>query len=330
MIRIHKQQAIFIGLLGVLFALTATILQKYIPLLFHHTVYYCQELLNSFSIQLPKGLGLSMFGVALILVGLVATKFIMTFVKIQRFRSKLLAKKISSKKLKILENKLSLKGLVVVIKDSTPQAFCFGIRNPKIYVSTGLLKLTNTQELEAVLRHERYHLEHKDSLTLLIGSVTASLFPFFPVLTDLVHQYRIRRELSADQAVTSSMTNASSLVSVLKKLINQEYAPSYAFTSSLAEWDTLELRIKTLLKQKTTRLNISLMRVGISLISGLVMYILLIAPVNAIELHDGEQDAMMLCMQGDECVSWCKDHATVVPPMSRIQNASVPYTPASY
>ncbi len=271
-----------------------------------------------------------MFTVALILVGVVSVKFIMTFVKIQRFRAKLLTKRVLNKQLEVLENKLSLKGLVVVIKDSKPQAFCFGIRNPKIYISTGLLQLTTPQELEAVLRHEKYHLEHKDSLTLLIGSVTASLFPFFPVLTDLVHQYRIKRELNADQAVTDSMANASSLVSVLKKLINQEYAPAYAFTSSLADWDTLELRIKTLLKQKTARQNISLMRVGISLISGFVMYTLLIAPVNAIELHDNHQDVMMLCMQGDECVSWCKEHATVVPPMSKMQNASVPYTPASY
>lgn len=330
MIRIHKQQAIFIGLLGILFVVTAAILQKYIPLLLHHTVYYCQELLNSFSIQLPKGLGTSMFTVALILVGVITAKFAMTFIKIQRFRAKLLSKRISNKQLEVLENKLSLKGLVIIIKDSKPQAFCFGIRNPKIYLSTGILQLADIQELEAVLRHEKYHLEHKDSLTLLIGSVTASLFPFFPVLTDLVHQYRIKRELNADQAVTNSMTSASSLLSVLKKLINQEYAPTYAFTSSLAESDTLELRIKTLLKQKDTRHNISFVRIGISLISALVMYTLLIAPVNAIELHDGEQDAMMLCMQGDECVSWCKEHATVVPLQSRMQNASVPYTPASY
>ncbi|MEK7166340.1 MAG: hypothetical protein AAB874_06035, partial [Patescibacteria group bacterium] len=142
--------------------------------------------------------------------------------------------------------------------------------------------------------------------------------------------YRITRELNADQAVTASMTNASSLVSILKKLINQEYAPTYAFTSSLAEWDTLELRIKSLLRQKTIRQNVSLRRIGISLISGLVMYVLLITPVNAIELHDNQQDVMMLCMQGDECVSWCKEHAVAVPPMSRVQNSSVPYTPASY
>lgn len=330
MIRIHKQQVFFIGLLGALFALTATVLQKYIPLLLHHTVYYCQELLNSFSIQLPKSLGISMFTVAFILMGIVATKFMMTVVKIQRFRKRLLSKQVINAQLGVLEEKLDLKGSIVVIKDAKPQAFCFGIRNPKIYVSIGLLQLTSSQELEAVLRHEKYHLEHKDSLTMLLGSITASLFPFFPVLTDLVYQYRIKRELSADQAVTESMTNASSLVSVLKKLINQEYAPAYAFTSSLAEWDTLELRIKTLLKQKAVRQDISFFRVGISLISGLVMYVLLITPVNAIELHDNQQDVMMLCMQGDECVSWCKEHATVVPPMSRLQNASMPYTPASY
>lgn len=330
MIRIHKQQVAFIGLAGTLFVLTTVILNKYVPLLLHHTVYYCQELLNSFSIQLPKGLGFSVFGVAFILMAIVVAKFAITVIKIQRFRRKLIAKQTINNQLNTLEEKLTLNGRVVLIKDRRPQAFCFGIRDPKIYVSSGLLEITTSHELEAVLRHEKYHLEHKDSLTLLLGSVTASLFPFFPVLTDLVNQYRIKRELNADRAVVHSMPDASSLVSILKKLITQEYAPAYAFTSSLAEWDTLELRIKTLLKQKTGKENVSWMRLGVSVFSAVVMYILLIAPVNAIELHDSQQDVMMLCMQGDECVSWCKEHATVVPPMSKIQNASVPYTPASY
>ncbi len=330
MIRIHKQQVAFIGLAGTLFVLTTVILNKYVPLLLHHTVYYCQELLNSFSIQLPKGLGFSMFGVAFILMAIVVAKFAITVIKIQQFRRKLIAKQTINNQLNTLEEKLTLNERVVLIKDRKPQAFCFGIRDPKIYVSTGLLEITTSHELEAVLRHEKYHLEHKDSLTLLLGSVTASLFPFFPVLTDLVNQYRIKRELNADRAVVHSMPDASSLVSILKKLITQEYAPAYAFTSSLAEWDTLELRIKTLLKQKTVKENVSWMRLGVSVFSAVVMYTLLIAPVNAIELHDSQQDVMMLCMQGDECVSWCKEHATVVPPMSKIQNASVPYTPASY
>ncbi len=330
MIKIHKQQVAFLGLLGAFFVLTTAILNKYVPLLLHHTVYYCQELLNSFSIQLPKGLGFSVFGIALILMAVVAIKIVMTVIKIQRFRHHLLAKRVKNDQLKFLEKKLALNDKVVLMKDSRPQAFCFGMRNPKIYISTGLLDITTTHELEAVLRHEKYHLDHKDGLTLLLGSVTASLFPFFPVLTDLVNQYRIKRELNADHAVVNSMPNASALVSILKKLITQEYAPVYAFTSSLAEWDTLELRIKTLLKQKSNRAHFSLTRIGISIISGVVMYVLLAVPVNAIELHDSQQDVMMLCMQGDECVSWCKDHATVMPAMSKIQNSSVPYTPASY
>lgn len=39
----------------------------------------------------------------------------------------------------------------------------------------------------------------------------------------------------------------------------------------------------------------------------------LIAPVHAIEMYMPQQDAMMLCLQEDACVRWCKEHNTVVP-----------------
>jgi beta-lactamase regulating signal transducer with metallopeptidase domain len=34
------------------------------------------------------------------------------------------------------------------------------------------------EELEVILRHEKYHLEHRDGLTLLLATVVESLFPF--------------------------------------------------------------------------------------------------------------------------------------------------------
>jgi len=326
MIRIPKHLAFFTGLLAVLLVIATLILQKYMPIFLHHTVYYCQELMRSFSVQMPKSLGPVMVIAAAVLGGVVVSKLIDAFVKMYLFRKKLLRKQSVPQVTYALEKKLSLIGKVSIIEDSRPLAFCFGIRQPKIYLSTGMLQMTNQQELEAVLHHEKYHLEHRDSLTHLVASIAVSLFPFFSILTDLMNRYHMKREMNADQAVVKAMKGTTSLIAVMKKFLLHEPTPIFAFAPALAQWDTLELRIKALVKQKVVYPRPSFMRISVSFLSMAVMYGLLIAPVSAIELHDKQEDVMMVCVHGNECASWCKANATVVPSMSKAPNASVPYS----
>ncbi len=322
MIRNHKHLLFFSSVLTTLLVATTLILKKYVPLFLHHTVYYCQELMRSFSIQMPKSLGSLTMTFGTILGGIFLLRLLYTFVKIYLFRQQLLAKHRSRKSTHVLEKKLNLIGRVLVIEDTRPLAFCFGIRKPKIYLSTEILKITNHQELEAVLLHEKYHLEQRDGLTHLIASMTTSLFPFFPVLTDLINKYHVNREMNADETVVQAMRNATPLISVIKKFLLQDPTPVFAFAPALAEWDTLELRIKALIKQKVLYPRLSFIRVGLSFLSMAIMYALLVAPVNAVELHDKQEDVMMVCVQGNECANWCKKNATVVPQMSKAPNST--------
>ena len=91
---------------------------------------------------------------------------------------------------------------------------------PKIYISTGLLSHLTKKELEAVLRHEQYHLENHDTFTMIVASVAHSLFPFFPLVSDLINKYRIDREIRADKFAVSKIGDQYPLVSVLKNFLH--------------------------------------------------------------------------------------------------------------
>ena len=93
----------------------------------------------------------------------------------------------------------------MTIQSEKPFAFCFGIRSPKIYVSSALISLFTKDEFETILCHEKHHLESRDALTLLVAHMVESLFPFFPLLSDLIMAYRTEREMLADRAATQGV-----------------------------------------------------------------------------------------------------------------------------
>ena len=65
-------------------------------------------------------------------------------------------------------------------------AFCLGFFRPKIYLSTGLTKLMNGPELEAIILHEKYHLLKRDNIFLTAVNFIKQLFLPFPILADLL------------------------------------------------------------------------------------------------------------------------------------------------
>ena len=87
-----------------------------------------------------------------------------------KFKRELLAKKIvPSLKTAELFKKTGLQNKVYVISDSKIFSFCLGFISPKIYLSSAVLTKLNLAETEAVLLHEKYHLEHRDPLKILIS-----------------------------------------------------------------------------------------------------------------------------------------------------------------
>ena len=99
-----------------------------------------------------------------------------------------------------------------VIADPQPRAFCAGLVRPRIYVSTGAIKVLDEAALSAVLAHERHHARRRDPLRLAAGRVLAGALFFLPELGDLAERQQALAELSADEsAVNVAPANRSAL-----------------------------------------------------------------------------------------------------------------------
>ena len=307
--RINKHLFLFSSLLMLLIASYFFVLVKFFPILIHHTFYYCREMARAISLSLPGNWGMIVFGVLIISVLYTAIKLFATVVQVYKFRRLLSQSTTKDHGLSDIFKSLQLIGKVVVLGETRPFAYCFGVRNPKIFISTGLIALVSRKELEVILRHEKYHLEHRDNLILLVATFIESLFPFFPILTDLIRIYKTDRELLADQEAIQGEVDARSLSSVLKKLLQYEPVTLPALAPAIADVDTLETRIKSLLSIKVNYRKLGKRNLMYSTIFITVLIGLMTTPVNAIELHEDGLDVVVVCNENVSCESACKDHS---------------------
>lgn len=301
----NKYFLIFIGLFLILSISVSLLLYKFFPLLVHHTIYYCREMIHSLSFQVPGGLGMFVFITISITLLVTAVKLFSTFLHIYQFRTNLLKSVSLTPSFMPLLKKIHLVDKVVMAQNDKPFAFCFGIRSPKIYISTKLISLVTASELKTILLHEQYHLEHHDALTLLVANIAASLFPFFPLLSDLITSYRTEREILADKAAIKGNSHKD-LISIFKKLL--QYEPDYnlSLIPAIADPQTLDARIRSLLHGIHYQQAVVLKNVLISLFSLGIIGLLMLAPVNAIELHESGHDVMLLCSNTQGCISYCR------------------------
>ena len=304
---------------------SAIVLYKLLPLFFLHTVYYCQQVFHTYSLQIPRQVTFLFMSITGLFFLSFSVKFIHTIWKQRCFRKNLVKNNVVYITILPLLKKLRIQKYVSVVNNMHPFAFCLGLRNPHIYLSTQAIDTMNKKELEAILWHEKYHLEHKDSLTMFIASVAQFLFPFFPVITDLLQKYKIEREIQADNVAIKKLETKEPLVNVLKKLL-QTPAPSLLFASAIGESITLESRIRSLINENPSLPRIKKRNIIISIFSFGLLITSIAVPVHATEVHTNKQDSMMVCLDGNNCVSWCKDHNTVIP-YSPAESASRIYTP---
>ena len=279
-------------LLGSMFILA---LQKTIPVTIQNVVNYCEEFTHSVGMTLPHNLELLMFMVVVVIVLLAIVKAVLILSAIRRLRNRLTSKEITSPRLKRLIDSLGLKDQVVLVEDYKQFAFCLGLRNAKIYLSTGLVDILNFGELEVVLRHEKHHLVSNDSLANLFTTLIQSLFPFFPLLSDIAKNYRHDLELKADQAALKSGRQTDSMVAVLKKLLSSGIEVP-AFVAALGPVDSLEDRIKILTGVKPNIRKFGPLNIFISLVSIIFLLTIVIVPVQAVEIHDQDEDLITFCI----------------------------------
>jgi beta-lactamase regulating signal transducer with metallopeptidase domain len=310
--KVNKHLAIFSSLLIFLTVGYFFVLVKFFPILVHHTFYYCREMAKTISLSFPGNLGTIVFGVLLVSVLYTAFRLAATVIKVYKFRQLLSRSVVKDQTLSKTLTALKLTDKVVVLRENRPFAYCFGIRTPKIYITTGLIALVNKKELEVILRHERYHLEHLDNLILLLATLLMSLFPFFPLLTDFIRIYKTDRELLADKAAIRGEDDKTSLSSVLKKLLQYEPIAIPALAPAIADTETIETRIKTLLSIKVNYRKLGKRNLVLSMAFAGMLMTLLGTPVNAIELHDKGLDAMVVCNENVSCESVCKNRTLLM------------------
>ena len=156
-----------------------------------------------------------------------------------------------------------LDGRVDLVEARQPIGFCYGLFRPRVCLTTELVAVLRHRELEAVLRHEAYHVRNRDPLRMLVGRALAASLFFVPSCYDLLVHYRRHVEVVADRAAVRQMGEVHSLASALDKLLD---APGSGLSALPGvHGGSLELRIDSLLG-KPTKLSVRAMlpRLGLS------------------------------------------------------------------
>lgn len=112
---------------------------------------------------------------------------------------------------------------VAVLATPAPLALCFGLLNPAICLSTGLINLLTDRELKAVLLHEEYHRRHYDPLRTLLADGVAGLLFFLPAAAEWRNLFQIATELAADRHAVR-LAGRFSLAGALHKLLTHPLA----------------------------------------------------------------------------------------------------------
>lgn len=294
--KLNKYLFIFSSLFVFLLMSYLIILFKFFPVLFHHTIYFCQEMIKALSLGLPGDFGNFVFVILSLSLTYATIRLLASILRIFSFRKSLTKIIIENKTISSITQKPDLENKVVLLRSDKPFAFCFGIRNPKIYISTKLLTITSPGELESIIQHEKYHLENKDTLIMLLANLLKSMFIFFPVFSDLIRIYKQDRELKADKYAIRQYNGKKSLSSVLQKLLRYDFV-TLPLTPNMADADTLETRIKSLLNQDIPRKKIAVKNILISFVSLIVLLELTVTPVKGVNQINENHHEKITCSE---------------------------------
>ena len=265
--------------LAVLFSFSAVALSEHgLEAVLSLVVTVCRRTLNEtlthgadlarLSFLLPLGLGLVLaVGEALRLI--LSTR--------RRIASLMTAQRPMTKRLRRLLLRSQLAGIAVLVDAELPLVFTQGLLNPKVWLSTGLMRMLTDDELEAVLRHEAHHRKVRDPLKILIARCLAQALFFVPAARDICEAYCVAKEIAADDSATRAMGNALPLARAIRKLLAIRPAPmpGIAFTSALG---AMEARLLALLNPARPLPLFPMKRLGLSLLWLLVFLVIAFAP----------------------------------------------------
>jgi len=134
---------------------------------------------------------------------------------------------------------------VVAVSSDDAFSFTFGVTRPRVAVSRGLLDSVGSDELAAVLCHERYHVANYDPLKVVLARVLPTALFYVPVLGELRGRYVAGRELAADRRAIQT-TGPAGLAGALYKVIAGPPGLSLAATAAIGGDEAIDARVEQL------------------------------------------------------------------------------------
>lgn len=135
-----------------------------------------------------------------------------------------------------------LAGRVRLIDADAPFAFAYGALTPGVAVSRGLVARLTSEELEAVLAHEGYHVRRLDPLKVMVSRALPRALFFVPALCALQRRYVAGRELAADRCALLACGRAP-LAGALFKVVAGPRWPELGAAAAMADEELLDVRV---------------------------------------------------------------------------------------
>jgi Zn-dependent protease with chaperone function len=158
---------------------------------------------------------------------------------------------------------MDLGGRVEVIESRAPFSFVYGLLEPRVAISLGLLKVLDEDELRAALAHERYHVRKLDPLRAMVGATLVRAFFLLPFCAALRDRYLEGRELAADRAARR-VCGARPLGGALLKAVEGPIWREPSASAPLGGRDLLAARIEQLETGLAPRTHTNLSGLGTS------------------------------------------------------------------
>jgi Zn-dependent protease with chaperone function len=138
-----------------------------------------------------------------------------------------------------------LTGRVLLVDSEEPFSFAYGALTPRVVVSRGLWERSSTDELDAVLEHERYHVHNLDPLKVLLSRSLPATFFYVPLLRDLHTRYMAGRELAADRRAIAA-AGKRPLAAALFKVVRGPGWPELITAAAIGGPELLDVRVSQL------------------------------------------------------------------------------------
>ena len=161
-----------------------------------------------------------------------------------------------------------------------------------------MVHIMNIKELEAILLHEKYHLNKNHNLFFVVLSFINNLFLFFPFINDLYKKYIVKKEIEADKSALNTLSDRAILISSFKKLLIYDalQCPSLSYVSSYSNDSSLEIRIKEIIGQHPTYSKLETKNIIISIFSFFILAGTVFYPVKIIHAHNDTHQPVM-CLE---------------------------------